>query len=158
MTARFLGFLTVAATLAAPPALAHHSFAMFDDRNPVTMTGTVGEIDWVNPHIWLRLMVEDEAGGRTVQWALEMGSPGQQQNVGWERDTVKTGDRITVTVHPLKDGSRGGGLIEAVLADGTVLGNGGLQRNERARASRFPGGLPAGIYGEGDEQPAPPGN
>jgi hypothetical protein len=138
----------------AGPVSAHHSFAMFDAQHPRTMTGTVQEIEWVNPHIWLRLTVADETG-KPVQWALELGSPVQQQAIGWNRDTVKVGDRITVTMHPLKDGGRGGGLISATLPSGATLGNGGLQRPNAARSSRFPGGQPAGIYGEGDPQPTP---
>ena len=157
MNVKALCMSFLAASASAAPALAHHSFAMFDAQRPRTMTGTVQEIEWVNPHIWLRLMVPDETG-KTVQWALELGSPVQQQSVGWNRDTVKVGDRITVTIHPLKDGGRGGGLISATLPSGATLGNGGLNRPNAARSSRFPGGLPAGIYGEGDPQPSAQGN
>jgi hypothetical protein len=142
--------------LIASSAFAHHSFAMFDSQNPRTIDVTVEELEWVNPHIWLRVMVPDENGGEAKLWALELGSPAQQHSVGWERNSVKPGDQITVTIYPLKDGSRGGGLVAAELADGTVLGNGGI-RPTGARSSRFPRGRPAGIYGETDEQPSPPG-
>ncbi len=111
----------------AAPALAHHSFAMFDADKTVTMTGTVKEFEWTNPHSWLRITVEDQ--GKSLQWALEMGSPAQQARVGWKPDSVKAGDKVTVTIHPLKDGSRGGQFMSAVLPGGQKLGNGGQRNN-----------------------------
>jgi hypothetical protein len=111
----------------AAPALAHHSFAMFDADKTVTMVGTVKEFEWTNPHSWLRITVEDQ--GKTLQWALEMGSPAQQARVGWKPDSVKAGDKVTVTIHPLKDGSRGGQFMSAVLPGGQKLGNGGQRNN-----------------------------
>jgi hypothetical protein len=130
------------------PALAHHSFAMFDAEKTVTMTGTVKEFEWTNPHSWLRIMVEDPATGKTVQWMLESGSPAQQVRVGWTHDSLKPGDKVTVTMHPLKDGSRGGGLLTATLPNGKTVGNGGL-RPDSERSSRNPGGQPAGISVDG---------
>ena len=158
MRLRILSLATVASAAMAAPASAHHSFAMFDATKPMTMTGTVREFEWVNPHSWLRLMVLDQASGKTMEWAFELGSPVQQISAGWKADSVKPGDKVTVTIHPMKDGSRVGGLISATLPNGATLGNGGLQRTEGQRSSRFPGGLPAGIYGDGDKQPAAPGN
>jgi len=151
MEFKALGLALAAASALAAPALAHHSFAMFDAERPMTMTGTVKEFEWTNPHSWLRIMVQDQTTGRVMEWALELGSPAQQQSVGWKSDSVKPGDEVTVTVHPLKDGSRGGGLISATLPDGRTLGNGGLQRLDSQRSSRFPGGLPAGIFGSGGQ-------
>jgi hypothetical protein len=126
------------------PALAHHSFAMFDATKPMTLTVTVKEFEWTNPHSWLRVIVQDPASGKAMEWALELGSPAQQTSVGWKPDTVKPGDKVTVTFNPLKDGSRGGGLTSATLSDGRTLGNGGLRPNAQ-RSSKFPGGKPAGI-------------
>jgi len=157
MKIRALGLALVAASAFAAPALAHHSFSMFDADKPMTMTGTVKEFEWTSPHSWLRLMVADPATGKAVQWALEMGSPTQQERVGWKADSVKPGDKVTVTIYPLKDGARGGGLVSAILPNGSVAGNGGLQPDGQ-RSSKFPGGLPAGIYGTGDPQPKRPGN
>ena len=116
----------------AAPALAHHSFAMFDSSKTVTMTGTVKEFEWTNPHVWLRIMVDD-ASGTSRQWALEMGAPGQQTRVGWKPDSVKPGDKVTVTIHPLKDGSRGGQFMHAVLPSGQELGDGGMRVNPQGR-------------------------
>jgi hypothetical protein len=138
-------YLAIAAGLAvAAPAWAHHSFAMFDADKTVTMTGTVKEFEWSNPHSWLRIMTIDQATGQPVQWLLELGSPVQQERVGMTRDSLKPGDKVTVTMHPLKDGSRGGGLLTATLPNGKTVGNGGL-RPDSERSSRNPGGQPAGI-------------
>ena len=125
MNFKALGLVAIAVTPLAAPALAHHSFAMFDADKTVTMTGVVKEFEWTNPHSWLRVMVEDQASGKTLQWALEMGAPAQQARVGWKPDSVKPGDKVTVIIHPLKDGSRGGQFVTAVLPNGTILGDGG---------------------------------
>jgi hypothetical protein len=138
-------FLSVAAGSAvAAPALAHHSFAMFDADKTVTMTGTVKEFEWTNPHSWLRIIITDQASGKAVEWILELGSIAQQTRVGMTHDSLKPGDKVTVTMHPLKDGSRGGGLLTATLPNGQTVGNGGL-RPDSERSSRNPGGQPAGI-------------
>jgi uncharacterized protein DUF6152 len=150
MKFKFISLASVAACALAAPASAHHSFAMFDAEKTVTMTGTVKEFEWTNPHSWLRIMVQDQATGKPVQWALELGSPVQQQRVGWKPDSIKPGDTVTVTFHPLKDGSRGGGVLSATLPNGSTLGNGGL-RPDAQRSSRFPGGQPAGIFGNGEQ-------
>lgn len=125
MNFKTLGFAASAACALAAPALAHHSFAMFDSDKTLSMTGTVKEFEWTNPHSWLRIMVDDQASGKTLQWALEMGAPAQQARVGWKPDSVKPGDKVTVIIHPLKDGSRGGQFVTAVLPNGTILGDGG---------------------------------
>jgi len=141
--------VVIAAFAWTGPAWAHHSFAMFDAEKTVTMTGVVKEFEWSNPHSWLRVMVQDQASGKPVEWMLELGSPVQQERVGWTRDSLKPGDTVTVTMHPLKDGSRGGGLLTATLPNGKVAGNGGL-RPDSERSSRFPGGKPAGISVDGN--------
>src|SRR5258705_12409093 len=99
-----LGMLFSAAILA--PAAAHHSFAMFDSDKTVTMKGTVKELEWTNPHSWLRIMVVDQAG-KTVQWGLEMGPPARQIQRGWKHDTLRPGDGVTVTINPSKHASPG---------------------------------------------------
>ena len=109
--------LTVAV---AAPALAHHSFAMFDANKIVTAKGTVKEFEWVNPHSWLRVMIVDQATGRQLQWAFEMSSPGTMAKLGMTPDTVKIGDTVTVSYHPLKDGSRGGQFMQALLPNGEL--------------------------------------
>jgi len=111
---------TVLAGLAAP-ALAHHSFAMFEREKYVSVTGTVSEYEWTNPHVWIHVKAPD-AQGKMVEWGFEMQSIAQDSRAGWRADTVKPGDKITIEYHPLKDGTRGGQLTSAVLANGTRLG------------------------------------
>jgi hypothetical protein len=111
--------LTVATVAAlAAPALAHHSFAMFDAQQTVTLEGTVKEFEWVNPHSWLRVMVKDEKTGTPMLWALELSSPSRLVTMGMRADSVKPGDVVSVTFHPMRNGSRGGQFIQAVLPDG----------------------------------------
>jgi hypothetical protein len=111
--------LTVAAVAAlAAPALAHHSFAMFDAQQTVTLEGTVKEFEWVNPHSWLRVMVKDEKTGTPMLWALELSSPSRLVTMGMRSDSMKPGDVVSVTFHPMRNGSRGGQFLQAVLPDG----------------------------------------
>jgi hypothetical protein len=112
-----------AATL---PAAAHHSFAMFDNAKTVTLDGTVKEFEWVNPHSWIHIMVVD-AQGKPEEWAFEMGSPGQLTTQGWKKDTVKVGDKVSISFHPMKDGSHGGSQQGVKLANGTVMGGFGAR-------------------------------
>jgi hypothetical protein len=125
MNAKFLGLVAAAAVAAGAPAFAHHSFAMFDPEKTVTLTGTVKELEWTNPHVWLRLTVVDPATGKPLQYAFEMGSVARSTYDGWKRDTVKPGDAVSVTIHPLKDGSRGGMYLSAELPGGKTLGRTG---------------------------------
>jgi hypothetical protein len=110
-----------AAICAAAPALAHHSFSMFQRDKYASVTGTVSEYEWTNPHVWIHVKAPD-AQGKMVEWGFEMQSIAQDSRAGWRADTVKPGDKITIEYHPLKDGSRGGQLTSAVLANGTRLG------------------------------------
>ena len=98
---------------------------MFNNDKTVSMTGTVQQFEWTNPHSWLRIIVEDQATGKPLEWALEMGSPAQQARVGWKPDSVKPGDKVTVVIHPMMDGSRGGQFVMAILPSGAILGDGG---------------------------------
>jgi len=111
------------AVLVAVPAtaFAHHSFAMFNRDQTMSVTGTVKDYEWSNPHVWIHLMVSDEKGVPR-EWGFEMQSIAQDSRAGWRPDSVKPGDKITIAFHPLKDGSRGGQLASAVLANGTRLG------------------------------------
>jgi hypothetical protein len=112
-------------TCISAPAFAHHSFAMFDADKTVTLKGTVKELEWTNPHVWMRMMVVDPATGKPLQYALEMGSVARSTYDGWKKDTVRPGDQITLTIHPLKDGARGGMYLSAELADGKKFGRTG---------------------------------
>jgi len=100
-------------------ALAHHSGAMFDNDKSVTLTGTVTQFQWTNPHCWIQMLVPGDAG--EVEWSVEMGAPLQLYQGGWKPGTLKPGDEITVTVHPIRDGTHAGLFVAANRKDGTVL-------------------------------------
>lgn len=104
----------------AAAALAHHSFAAFDGKKDLTLTGTVREFQWTNPHSWIQLIVTDESGKKT-EWSIEAGSPNALARSGWRRSSLKAGDTAQVIVHPMKDGSPGGSLV-SVKVNGAVLG------------------------------------
>jgi hypothetical protein len=118
MNLKVVGLTAIVAATFTAPAPAHHSFAMFDAQQTVTLQGTVKEFEWVNPHSWLRIMVDDEKSGKSMLWAVELSSPGRLVTMGMRADSVKAGDAVSVTFHPMKDGTRGGQFIQAVLPGG----------------------------------------
>jgi hypothetical protein len=114
-----VGVAGVAAALLAAPAFAHHAFAMFDQSKLVTMSGTVKQFELVNPHGWLHVnFVNDK--GETSTLSFEGGSVNQLVSLGW-KDTVRPGDKIEVGFRPMKDGSRGGQLMNVKLENGQKL-------------------------------------
>ena len=103
------------------PAWAHHSFAMFDSAKDIVLDGTVREFQWTNPHSWIELTVME--GGKPVNYSIEGGSPNSlMRRNGWTRTSLKPGDRVKLTMHPMKDGSKGGSFVAATFADGRTLG------------------------------------
>jgi len=120
MKAKFV-LLVVALTAAPLPVFAHHSFAMFNRDQFGSITGVVKDYEWSNPHVWIHVMVTDDKGVPR-EWGFEMQSIAQDSRAGWRPDSVKPGDKVTIEFHPLKDGTRGGQLTSAVLANGTRLG------------------------------------
>ncbi len=102
-------------------ALAHHSGAMFDRSKEVTITGTVKEFNWTNPHASFALEVTGQAGAVDL-WAIEMNPPTSLVRQGWKRTTLKTGDKVTAVINPLRDGKPGGWYVGISLPDGTSLG------------------------------------
>jgi Family of unknown function (DUF6152) len=98
---------------------AHHSFAPFNMTTERVITGTVSKFEWTNPHSFIFVDVPNDKGG-VDSWAIEGMSPNYLKRRGWTKDTVKPGDTITVTIHPLKDGKTGGMFMRAML-DGKVL-------------------------------------
>jgi hypothetical protein len=106
--------------LSALPAAAHHSGVMFDDAKSVTLTGTVKAYQWTNPHCWIQVLVPGPEG--TQEWSVEMGAPFELFRGGWRPTTLKTGDSITVTVRPMRDGTRGGLYVSATDANGKPFG------------------------------------
>jgi hypothetical protein len=118
MKIRLIGVAILAIAVLCAVATAHHSFSMFDKEKMITISGTLKEFEWTNPHCWLHVTTTDAATGKMVDWAFEMGSVTQIAAQGWKVDTVKPGDKITISGHPLKDGSRGGQYRSVKLADG----------------------------------------
>jgi len=116
-----LGLSMAAAALVTHTALAHHSPVMFDRAQSLTLTGTVREFQWTNPHSYIQLVVKNDQG-QDEEWSLEMAAPTYLYNLGWRPSTVKTGDTLTVTVAPLRKGGKGGLLLKAVTADGKPIG------------------------------------
>jgi hypothetical protein len=106
----------------AIPALAHHSFAMFDFSNTVTIKGTVKEFRWTNPHVILLVTAAPKAGQAEEAWSMELTSPGNLTRIGWSRRSFKPGDHIELEFNPLRDGKHGGAFRKATLLDtGQVL-------------------------------------
>jgi len=120
MIFKSFGLVAVSALALSVPAWAHHSHANYEPTITKTVTGTVTEYLWINPHTWVYLTVMGE-DGQPQEWALESGSTGQLTRRGWAGDSMKPGDTITATVKPLKDGAYGGVLGMIELADGTQL-------------------------------------
>lgn len=98
-------------------ASAHHSFSSFDMAKSVEITGVVREFRWQNPHSWILLETMD-ASGQPVDATLETNGPGYLVRTGWKRETLRPGDKITATIHPMRDGSPGGNLISVTLPSG----------------------------------------
>ena len=116
--------VAAASLLYVPLALAHHSFAMFDLNKEVTVEAVVKEVQFTNPHVWIQIKVAD-AKGRRTEWGIEAGARGMMIRAGWTSSTLKPGDKITLVMHPLKDGKPSGSLVRVTLNDGRVLSNGG---------------------------------
>ncbi|HZT39251.1 MAG TPA: DUF6152 family protein [Bryobacteraceae bacterium] len=108
---------------AAVPLLAHHSFAMFDYNNRITLTGTVVKFEWTNPHAYIEIDVPGQDGSVT-HYSIECASPNVLTRVGWKYNDLKPGDKVTLLVNPLKNGRHGGMLERATLPDGRTLGDG----------------------------------
>jgi hypothetical protein len=120
-----LAALLLFAALAAPRAVAHHSFAAeFDAKKPVELKGTLTELEWVNPHAWIHMEVKDESG-KVTKWDCELGSPNLLMRSGWRRDSLKKGDVIIVNGSAAKDGSNLANAKTVKLADGTRVFNAG---------------------------------
>ena len=106
-------------------ASAHHSFAAFNITTEKTISGTVKQVDWTNPHTWIWLEVTNSQGG-VETFAFEGMSPNYLARRGWSKSTLKPGDKISVTFRPMRDGSNGGMFMNAKRPTGEVLTMTGL--------------------------------
>jgi len=116
-------WLVLATAIFAGTAVAHHSASMFDPDHKITLTGTVRVFQWTNPHAYIQLLVPDKKGN-PEEWSLEMAAPLYLQQRGWRPSTLKPGDKLTVTVSPLRNMAvrKGGLVIAAMDANGKPVG------------------------------------
>lgn len=115
-------FAVGALAMIAAPALAHHSFAMFDQKKVMTLKGTVTEFQWTNPHAFIEMDVP--SAGKVQHWSVELNSPNNLKRQGWVRTSLKPGDKITLRLNPLRDGTHGGLFLDVVLPGGKTLDSG----------------------------------
>jgi hypothetical protein len=110
--------LAIVLGVAAVPAIAHHSFAAeYDAAKPITLTGTVTKVEWMNPHARFYIDVKDDTG-KVSNWEFELGSPNGLMRRGWTRNSLKEGDMVTVAGSLAKDGSKLANARTVTLADG----------------------------------------
>jgi hypothetical protein len=114
---RSMSLALLATASAALPVAAHHSTAMFDFTKTIEIQGTIKSFEWTNPHTWTTVIVGKADCG------LEGMSPNYLSRNGWSKRTLKAGDKVTLTVHPLKDGRKGGFMVTVKLPDGKLLYN-----------------------------------
>jgi len=109
--------------LAAPvtPALAHHSYSMFDMNKTIVLEAQITRFKWQNPHAFIEADVQVEGGKE--HWAIEMTSPNNLVQEGWKRTSLKPGDKVKLYVHPLRSGAKGGSYAGVRLPDGSTLGD-----------------------------------
>jgi len=115
-----LALAAAAAALLSIPVWAHHSHANYNTAEFRSLSGTITEVIWTNPHVWLYMDVAD-AQGRQQMWALEGGSVTALMRGGWQRDSMKPGDKVSVRCHSLRDGSEGCLLGFVTNINGTAM-------------------------------------
>jgi len=120
-----LFFAALGCLALAGAAFAHHSFAAeYDSKKPVELTGTLIELEWVNPHAWIHMEVKDEKGV-AAKWDCELGSPNLLMRNGWRRDSLKPGDTIVVSGARAKDGANMANARTVKMGDGRRVFNAG---------------------------------
>jgi hypothetical protein len=106
MTRLLIGL--VVAAFAAGRLQAHHSSAMYDQQHTLTLSGVVTQVRWTSPHVNVSVLTDGGRGLTGVAWVLEATSPGNLMRAGWTRTAIRVGDRVSVVVAPLRDGTHGG--------------------------------------------------
>ncbi len=130
-----LGFALCALAAMCGSAYAHHSFAAeYDDKQALKLTGAITKVDWSNPHVYFYLDVEDEAG-KVTNWSWEMGAPGALRGRGWDKNTLKIGDVVTVEGSRAKDGGFHGIARNLILSyNGQTLGAASSQGQDTGKS------------------------
>ena len=122
MKVPFVAAVGLVASLIAGSALAHHSPVVFDRSKKVTLNGTVKEFAWTNPHSSIQIEVPNTSGGSDM-WGVEMNSPNNLVRQGWKSTLLKSGDKVSIVINPLRSAEKGGAFVSIKFADGRVLGD-----------------------------------
>jgi hypothetical protein len=120
---RFVAIVVLAAALfpfSGGPLWAHHSVAGYDTQKEVALHGVIKEFNWRNPHVYVVWEVKD-ANGKVVEWAGEMNSPTSMIQVGMNRNSLKAGDEVVITVNPSKTNNPLGVIRKITMADGRLI-------------------------------------
>jgi hypothetical protein len=117
--------LLVSILMISVPTFAHHGGSDYDVQHPITLKGTVTEFFWSNPHCQVFLDVKDE-NSKVVNWTIETLAPAVLKRAGWSRETLHSGDQISITLVPSKKGTPVGMLRKVVLPGGAELSGGAL--------------------------------
>jgi hypothetical protein len=111
----------LAVCISALPILAHHSFAAeYDDKKPVSLQGTITKVEWMNPHIWVYLDAKDSSG-KMQKWQCEGGAPNSLTRNGWNKNSLKVGESVSIEGYLAKDGSNSCNSRSVTLPDGRVV-------------------------------------
>ena len=116
----FLAGALIGSLLICGSASAHHSMSMYDRGHDTTFKATITQFEWVNPHSQISFTVPDEHGN-AVKWVAEGPGPNRLANHGWTKDSLKTGDQVTIIGNVNKDGSATMRFVKVILADGQEL-------------------------------------
>lgn len=113
----------VAMMITGGSAMAHHSGAMFDRSRTITLEGTLKEYRFVAPHSWISVIATANGAGKEERWDVEAATASRMKAQGITPERLKVGDKVTLRIHPLRDGRKAGSLIDITLADGTKMTN-----------------------------------
>ena len=129
-----LAAIAIVGLMAAPQMVwAHHSTAEFDYGKTITVQGVVKEVQWTNPHSYLQVLSQGDDGA-TTQWGVEIGAPAINVRLGWRKDSVKVGDKVTLMMAPARDGRYFGTLRVLTFPDGRKLS--GVAANIKVNAGQ----------------------
>jgi len=120
MTIKTLNRLAALSVALSAPVAAHHSHANYMTDEFTQLSGTIIEVAWTNPHVWLYMEIADDSGGKQ-RWAIEGGSPAALMRGGWRPDSVKPGDNVSVRCHLVRDGSAGCLMGFVTRINGTAM-------------------------------------